>query len=80
MGTFSDHLLLLCETNLETIRQVIEREHPAVAVIDSIQTMYSEEVTAAPGSVSPVSYTHLDVYKRQTLHVARTIRRRSQRS
>ena len=36
MGTFSDHLLLLCETNLETIRQVIEREHPAVAVIDSI--------------------------------------------
>ena len=54
MGTFSDHLLLLCETNLETIRQVIEREHPAVAVIDSIQTMYSEEVTAAPGCVSQV--------------------------
>lgn len=54
MGTFSEHLLLLCETNLETIRQVIEREHPAVAVIDSIQTMYSEEVTAAPGSVSQV--------------------------
>ena len=54
MGTFSDHLLLLCETNLETIRQVIEREHPAVAVIDSIQTMYSEEVTATPGSVSQV--------------------------
>lgn len=54
MGTFSDHLLLLCETNLETIRQVIGREHPAVAVIDSIQTMYSEEVTAAPGSVSQV--------------------------
>ena len=54
MGTFSDHLLLLCETNLETIRQVIKREHPAVAVIDSIQTMYSEEVTAAPGSVSQV--------------------------
>lgn len=54
MGTFSDNLLLLCETNLETIRQVIEREHPAVAVIDSIQTMFSEEVTAAPGSVSQV--------------------------
>lgn len=54
MGTFSDNLLLLCETNLETIRQVIEKEHPAVAVIDSIQTMFSEEVTAAPGSVSQV--------------------------
>lgn len=54
MGKFNDHLLLLCETNLETIRQVIERERPAVAVIDSIQTMYSEEVASAPGSVSQV--------------------------
>ena len=54
MGTFSDHLLLLCETNLETIRQVIEREHPAVAVIDSIQTMYMEALDSAPGSVSQV--------------------------
>lgn len=54
MGEFNDNLLLLCETNLETIRQVIERESPAVAVIDSIQTMYSEEVASAPGSVSQV--------------------------
>ncbi|MDO4312185.1 MAG: DNA repair protein RadA [Eubacteriales bacterium] len=54
MGKFNDHLLLLCETNLETIRQVIERERPAAAVIDSIQTMYSEEVASAPGSVSQV--------------------------
>lgn len=54
MGEFDDHLLLLCETNLETIRQVIERERPAAAVIDSIQTMYSEEVASAPGSVSQV--------------------------
>lgn len=54
MGEFDDHLLLLCETNLETIRQVIERERPEAAVIDSIQTMYSEEVASAPGSVSQV--------------------------
>jgi DNA repair protein RadA/Sms len=54
MGEFDDHLLLLCETNLETIRQVIERERPAAAVIDSIQTMYSEEAASAPGSVSQV--------------------------
>lgn len=54
MGEFSDQLFLLCETNLETIRQVIEREQPAVAVIDSVQTMYSEEVASAPGSVSQV--------------------------
>ena len=54
MGEFNDQLFLLCETNLETIRQVIEREQPSVAVIDSIQTMYSEEVASAPGSVSQV--------------------------
>lgn len=54
MGEFSDDLFLLCETNLETIRQVIEKEKPEIAVIDSIQTMYSEEVSSAPGSVSQV--------------------------
>lgn len=54
MGTFTDDLLLLCETNIETIRSVIEKERPALVVIDSIQTMYSEEVSSAPGSVSQV--------------------------
>ena len=54
MGTFSPNLLLLCETNLETIRGVIEKEKPELVVIDSIQTMYSEEVSSAPGSVSQV--------------------------
>ena len=54
MGTFKDNLLLLCETNLEIIRSVIEKRRPQVVVIDSIQTMYSEEVASAPGSVSQV--------------------------
>ena len=54
MGKFSSNLLLLCETNLETIRGVIEREKPELVIIDSIQTMYSEEVASAPGSVSQV--------------------------
>ena len=36
------------------IRQVIEKEKPTVVVIDSIQTMYNEEVSSAPGSVSQV--------------------------
>ena len=54
MGEFTDNLLLLCETNLELIKGVIEREKPEVVVIDSIQTMYSEEVGSAPGSVSQV--------------------------
>ena len=54
MGEFTEHLLLLCETNLELIRQAIEIERPETVVIDSIQTMFSEEVGSAPGSVSQV--------------------------
>ena len=54
MGEFTPNLLLLCETNLETIRGVIEKERPELVIIDSIQTMYSEEVASAPGSVSQV--------------------------
>lgn len=54
MGDFGESLLLLCETNLGIIRGVIEREMPQLVIIDSIQTMYSEEVSSAPGSVSQV--------------------------
>lgn len=54
MGEFTESLLLLCETNLELIRSVIEKERPQTVIIDSIQTMYSEEVGSAPGSVSQV--------------------------
>ena len=54
MGTFDDQLSLLCETNLDIIRSVIDRNRPRVLVIDSIQTMYSESVGSAPGSVSQV--------------------------
>lgn len=54
IGDFTENMRLLCETNLETIRTVIEREKPEIVVIDSIQTMYNEEVGSAPGSVSQV--------------------------
>lgn len=54
MGEFKAELYLLCETNLEVIRSVIDKRRPDIVVIDSIQTMYSEEVTSAPGSVSQV--------------------------
>lgn len=54
MGEFCENLKLLCETNLDTIRTVIENKKPELVVIDSIQTMYSEEVASAPGSVSQV--------------------------
>lgn len=54
IGEFNDQLLLLCETNLELIRSTIERTKPETVIIDSIQTMYNEEVSSAPGSVSQV--------------------------
>lgn len=54
MGTFNDHIALLCETNLEVIDGVIRREKPDLVIIDSIQTMYSDKVDSGPGSVSQV--------------------------
>lgn len=54
IGDFKDDLMLLCETNLELVRSVIEKTKPEIVVIDSIQTMYHETVSAAPGSVSQV--------------------------
>lgn len=54
MGEFTDYLYLLCETSLNIIRGIIEQQKPDMVVIDSIQTMYNEEVASAPGSVSQV--------------------------
>lgn len=54
IGSFSDRMLLLCETNLEVIEETIARTAPEIVVVDSIQTMYQESVSAAPGSVSQV--------------------------
>ena len=54
IGDFSDSLLLLCETNLGLIEETIRKVKPEVVIIDSIQTMYNENVSAAPGSVSQV--------------------------
>jgi len=54
MGDFTDDLLLLCETNLAAVEDVIRRERPTAVIIDSIQTMYNENIGSAPGSVSQV--------------------------
>ena len=57
IGSAPDSLRFLCETNLETITDLMMREKPQAVVIDSIQTMYSDEVSSAPGSVSQVRET-----------------------
>ena len=54
IGRITGPLSFLCETNLGTIAEVIRRTEPDAVVIDSIQTMYMEEVVSAPGSVSQV--------------------------
>ncbi|MCM1038022.1 MAG: DNA repair protein RadA [Ruminococcus sp.] len=54
IGEFGENLYLLCETNLETIEETIRHLMPDITIIDSIQTMYQETVSAAPGSVSQV--------------------------
>ena len=54
IGTFGSDLYLLSETNIGTIEETVRRENPSMLVVDSIQTMYSEDVASAPGSVSQV--------------------------
>lgn len=51
---FSDNLYILAETNMENIATVCDNLNPAFLIIDSIQTMYTEELDSVPGSVSQV--------------------------
>ncbi len=54
IGQFSDRLLLLCETDMGQIERAVEQVRPQVAIIDSIQTVYSGDYNSAPGSVTQV--------------------------
>lgn len=50
----NDDILFLGETDIDVIKENIETLNPKLVIIDSIQTMYSDEITAAAGSVSQV--------------------------
>ncbi len=54
IGPVLGELFFLCETNLDLIGQAIQEVKPEAVVIDSIQTMYREDISSAPGSVSQV--------------------------
>lgn len=54
LGSFGDGLKLLSETSLDVIEATVTQAPPEVMVIDSIQTMFREDISAAPGSVSQV--------------------------
>lgn len=57
IGTFEKEMLLLSETDLDIVVETILRQQPDIVIIDSIQTMYREEIGSAPGSVSQVRET-----------------------
>lgn len=54
LGIENDNILFLGETDIEIIENSILKIKPKLVVIDSIQTMYSDEITSSPGSVSQV--------------------------
>ena len=54
LGVEHPNLLILAETSLEQILKVVQEIRPAAIVVDSIQTVYTEQITSAPGSISQV--------------------------
>jgi len=54
LGIFKNDIYLFCETDLGNIEETVKKYKPDVLVIDSIQTMYCENVSSGPGSVSQV--------------------------
>ena len=54
LGINNDNILFLAETDIDIVQNSLEKYDPKFVIIDSIQTMYSEDITSAPGSVSQV--------------------------
>lgn len=54
LGVTGEHLLVLCENDMDTVLSSIQEEKPDVVIIDSIQTMNLAEVASASGSVTQV--------------------------
>jgi DNA repair protein RadA/Sms len=68
LGIETDKLLLLAETDVDAIVTAIEQVAPKLVVVDSIQTVASEQVVSAPGSVSQVRESTL-----RLMHVAKRL-------
>ncbi|MBO5479268.1 MAG: DNA repair protein RadA [Clostridia bacterium] len=54
LGIHNENILFLGETDIGVVEEAILKVNPKLVIIDSIQTMYSDEITSAPGSVSQV--------------------------
>ncbi|MCD6040188.1 MAG: hypothetical protein K0S27_1588 [Gammaproteobacteria bacterium] len=68
LGLPETHLLLLTDTNVERIIKCMQKEKPAVIVVDSIQTMHTDLLQSAPGAVGQVreSAAQLVAFAKQT--------------
>lgn len=68
LGLPTDRLRVLAETNVDTICAALTTEQPAIAVIDSIQTLFTEAIQSAPGGVAQIreSAAVLTRYAKQT--------------
>ena len=72
LGTFENELYLLSETNLDIIEEAVMKYKPQVVIIDSIQTMFKEDIPSAPGSVGQVretTSTLLRIAKQQAITI-----------
>lgn len=54
LGIGDGELYVLAETNIDIIKEFVEKEEPDLLILDSIQTIYSPDIVSAPGSVSQV--------------------------
>ena len=54
IGRFTKDMLLLCVNNLEDVEEYVKKDTPKIIVIDSIQTIVTDDIESAPGSVSQV--------------------------
>lgn len=54
LNSLSDDLYIVSETNVDVIEKYIEEYEPVFIIIDSIQTLFKEDLSSAPGSVSQV--------------------------
>lgn len=54
LGVTHGELYVLAETNIDVIKEFVEKEEPDLLILDSIQTIYCPEISSAPGSVSQV--------------------------
>lgn len=54
LGVKTDNLLIMCQTDVESITEYIKAEKPDLVIVDSIQTMCVSEINSSPGSVTQV--------------------------